>query len=531
MDPRQPSAEAIAIQGDSIVFVGSRYDVKKHINKETQIIELGNNALLPGFIDAHGHLTLQAKLVDQVNLSSPPIGQVQSITDLIKKLKQAISEQKIPPGEWVAGYGYDDSLLAEKRHPTRDDLDQVSTTHPIYLSHVSGHLGVANSAALAAADISTESENPPGGLIRRRLNSQEPNGVLEETATTAVYFQQQSAGPKKPFDEQILKAIAYYVRHGITTIQDGGTSPYDLASLRKMAKSKKLKTDVVAYLYHGFIADQDWGDLTHEPSYNNGLRLGGIKFLLDGSPQGRTAWMTKPYDELPVGAKPGYRAYPTMEPKDYVQKITPLIQRGIPIIVHANGDAAIDLMLDGVEEAFGDEIIPNHRSVIIHSQLMRPDQINRAAQLGAVPSFFSAHTFFWGDWHRRSFGENRAAHISPSSAALDEKLPFTIHNDTPVVPPDMMRLLWATVNRKTRSDYVLGPDQRVSIYDALHAITLGAAYQYFEEEKKGSLTVGKQADLVILATNPLTANPDTLKNIEVVETIARGQTIYRKQTE
>ena len=196
--------------------------------------------------------------------------------------------------------------------------------------------------------------------------------------------------------------------------------------------------------------------------------------------------------------------------------------------MHANGDAAIDMLIDGVAAALDNKELPDHRTVIIHAQLMRKDQLERTKKLGLVPSYYSAHPFFWGDWHRRSFGEERAAFISPAAETARMQIPFTIHNDAPIVPPDMMRLMWIAVNRKTRSDFVLGPDQRLTPMQALHAITLGAAYQYFEEDSKGSITPGKQADLVILERNPLLANPDTLKDISIVETFARGQSVFKK---
>ncbi|MBT6893605.1 MAG: amidohydrolase family protein, partial [Gammaproteobacteria bacterium] len=165
--------------------------------------------------------------------------------------------------------------------------------------------------------------------------------------------------------------------------------------------------------------------------------------------------------------------------------------------------------------------------VIIHAQLTREDQLHRIKTLGLIPSYFSAHTFFWGDWHRQSFGEDRAGFISPVGRSAELGIPFTVHNDAPVVPPDVMRLLWATVNRETRSGFILGPDQRATPMQALHAVTLGAAYQYFEEDRKGSITPGKQADLVILGANPITSDPNSIKDIPVLETFSRGRSIYR----
>jgi predicted amidohydrolase YtcJ len=188
-------------------------------------------------------------------------------------------------------------------------------------------------------------------------------------------------------------------------------------------------------------------------------------------------------------------------------------------------------MIDGVANAIAAGPVPDHRSVIIHAQLIREDQLDRVAELAIIPSFYSAHPFFWGDWHRLSFGEERASFISPVQAAIARDIPFTVHNDSPIVPPDMMRLLEITVNRETRSGFVLGADQRASVMQALHAITLGAAYQYFEENEKGSITVGKRADLVILEDNPLTVETSELGEVAVLETFARGKSIFNANTD
>ena len=206
-----------------------------------------------------------------------------------------------------------------------------------------------------------------------------------------------------------------------------------------------------------------------------------------------------------------------------------LIGRGVPVLTHANGDAAIDMMIEGVAAGMQNDVIPDHRSVIIHAQLMRDDQLDRVQALGIVPSYFSAHAFFWGDWHRKSFAEKRAAFISPLCVTVERGIPFTIHNDAPVVPPDVMRLIWIAANRKTRSGFVLGPDQRATVMQALYAVTLGAAFQYFAEDRKGSIAPEKQADLVILGANPLTADADSLKDILIIETIARGRTVFHSK--
>ena len=528
VDSTAVNVTAVAVAGQNIVATGSAEEVLKLKKSSTRIVELGNNALVPGFIDAHGHMTGVAKLTEIIDLASPPVGRVENIDDIVALIESKIDTQKLVPGTWVLGFGYDDSLLEEKRHPNRDDLDRVSSDHPVLLTHVSGHLATVNSAALRQQKIDQNTENPPGGVIRRRPGSREPNGVLEETAMGL--FSRNLMAPMKDdkFEHLVRQAVQRYTSYGITTIQDGGTNMADIERLRAAANRKPYAADVVVFPWSNSFDDNQLAAIEAEPSYTNGLRLGGVKFGLDGSPQGRTAFLSQPYNEGPPGAAPDYRAYPTYPAEKLNPKIARLLERGTPTLVHANGDAAIDMLLDGVTAAFDNKELSDHRTVIIHAQLMRKDQLERTKKLGLVPSYYSAHPFFWGDWHRRSFGEERAAFISPAAETARMQIPFTIHNDAPIVPPDMMRLMWVAVNRKTRSDFVLGPDQRLTPMQALHAITLGAAYQYFEENKKGSITPGKQADLVILERNPLLANPDTLKDISIIETFARGQSVFKK---
>ena len=274
------------------------------------------------------------------------------------------------------------------------------------------------------AVIDAKTEAPPGGVIRRQPDSNEPNGVLEERAVYPFVFHLiPEAFKQTDFTALMERTIEYFASFGVTTIQDGATTPEDLALLRAIAAKEPLKADVTAFLVYAKLSEDDYHTFTHEPEYNNGLRLAGVKWVLDGSPQGRTAWMTEPYHELPEGVEPGYVAYPSIDPDFYLGKVGLLIERGVPVLVHANGDAAMDLMMDGIDKALDDNADLDHRAVIIHAQLMRPDQLDRAAELGVVPSYFSAHTFFWGDWHRESFGEKRAAHISPTGSALAKGVP------------------------------------------------------------------------------------------------------------
>lgn len=518
---------AVAVRGDRIVVAGSEQDARALQGEDTRVIELGERALLPGFIDAHGHFAGVARYVDMLDLSSPPVGDVNSVDDIVRKLQRRIENLNIPAGELVYGYGYDDSLLTEQRHPDRDDLDRASTDHPIVIRHVSGHLLAANSMALLEAGVGANRADPAGGIIRRRPGSNEPDGVMEETAMQFFPGTGELLTPQRQ-SELRREAVQIYAGYGITTIQDSNVSQAYVDRLKAEGLEQEYAADIVTFVMGNPLPDDVLATVAVDTSYTGGVRNGGVKFTLDGSPQGRTAWMSEPYDAGPPGAAADYVAYPSYDPDAWLNRIGPLIERGVPVLAHANGDAAIELMIDGVANAIAAGPVPDHRSVIIHAQLIRQDQLDRVAALGIIPSFYSVHPFFWGDWHRLSFGEERARFISPVQAAIARDIPFTIHNDSPIVPPDMMRLVEITVNRETRSGFVLGPDQRASVMQALHAITLGAAFQYFEEDEKGSITVGKRADLVVLEHNPLTVASSALGEVAVLETFARGKSIYQR---
>ena len=520
---------AVAVRGDRIVATGDQAEIIQLQDDSTRLVELGDRALLPGFIDAHGHFGAVATSSALLDLSSPPVGTVETIDDIVTAIQNWIENNDVPDGQLIYGFGYDDSLLAEQRHPNRDDLDRASTSHPIVIRHVSGHLNAANSMALAQSRITAESQSLPGGVIRRRSDSDEPIGVMEETAMGllpgygALISEEQGWQLRRD-------AAEIYSSYGITTIQDSNVSVAYVNALKARAREEAFPVDIVAYIMGNPLSDIELGQVSQDAEYVGGVRIGGVKFILDGSPQGRTAWMSQPYNEGPPGVDADYVAYPSYDPEAYQARVDNLLERHVPVLAHANGDQAIERMIDGIANAVEGEAIPDHRSVIIHAQLIRADQLDRVKELGIIPSYYSAHPFFWGDWHRLSFGDERAGFISPVRATINRDIPFTVHNDSPIVPPDMMRLVSITVNRQTRSGYILGPEQRATVMEALYAITLGAAYQYFEEDEKGSITSGKRADLVILETNPLAVDPAQLADVKIAETFARGVSVYRGET-
>ncbi len=523
----QLTAEAVAVRGGKILAVGSADRVMAHRDGETAVVDLDGRTLLPGFVDAHGHLKNVGFQALAADLLPPPDSDVDSIAVLQSKLRAWGEGEPSHTLGWIVGFGYDDAQIEERRHPTRDDLDAVSSDRPVFIIHQSGHLYVANSKLLELAGVSATTDDPPGGVIRRRPDSREPDGVLEETAlmpVLEVFPTIGEAGQRR----MVREGIEAYTRFGFTTATEGRAFPADLELYVAMAEAGQLAIDVVAFPDYWLGRDSLDGNIWLSGQYRGHFRIGGVKGNLDGSPQGKTAWLTQPYHVPPAGRGADYAGYPMLEEGHVLAMFDEAYAKGWQIINHANGDAAIDQMIRAARAATEKHGPADRRTVGIHSQTIRPDQLDAYAELGIIPSFFGMHTFYWGDWHRDSvLGPERAAFISPAKAALDLNIVFTQHHDAPVALPNSIAILATQVNRTTRSGEVLGPDQRVSAMDALRSITINAAHQYFEEDRKGSIEEGKLADFVILDANPLTVAPEALWDIEVLETIKEGQTIYR----
>ncbi|WP_045499490.1 amidohydrolase [Vibrio hyugaensis] len=523
-------AEAIATLGEKIIYVGSKKGAMEHQFGKTQLVDLKGKALLPGFVDPHSHVYgvgLQAMVA---NVLPSPDGQADTVDEIVAILKSAGQDDTqrlfIEKTDWILGFGYDDAQL--DRYPTKADLDKVSTEKPVMIIHTSGHLSVANSKALELAGITAESQDPQGGIIRRMEGSQEPNGVLEENAHFAMLFGLTKVIDLELQDMMLEAAQKMYAEYGYTTAQEGRATIEGYEAMKRASKDGKLIIDLVAYA--DMVSSSEFMNSEYNsPTYTNHFRIGGVKLNFDGSPQGKTAWLTQPYFHPPHGQAKDYAGYPTFKDEQAYQYVETAFKNNWQVLTHSNGDAAIEQFIDAVAKANEKLGKKDRRPVLIHGQTIRQDQIDRLAELGIFPSLFPMHTFYWGDWHAESvLGHPRADFISPTKAVREAGLMFSTHHDAPVALPNSFRVLDATVNRTTRTDEVLGPDQRVNTYTALQAMTIWPAYQHFEETKKGSLEVGKNADLIILDKNPLKVEPATLKDLKIQETISRGETAYQR---
>lgn len=520
-------AEAIAVKDGRILAVGSEDVVMATRGPDTEVVALDGRAMVPGFVDAHGHVFGGGIQALSANMLSPPDGEVTDIASLQQTLRDWVDANRegVEKIQLIFGFGYDNSMLAELRHPTREELDAVSTEYPVCIVHQSGHLAAVNSKALELCGITAETPNPPGGVIQRKAGTQEPLGVLEETASFPVIMKLLARTGTEGAEVIARAGADLWARYGYTTADEGRAIPTVAKVLRAVADAGGFDIDIVAYI--DVLSDRDFILENMSQSYSNRLRIGGAKLTIDGSPQGFTAWRDRPYYN-PVGDyPPGYVGYPAVTSGQVIDAADWAYQHNIQLLTHANGEAATDLLIAALRAAEKVHGAGDRRPILIHGQFQREDQVAAYQKLGLHPSLFPMHTFYWGDWHREhTVGPVLADHISPVGWALARGMKFSTHHDAPVAFPDSMRVLDSTVTRRSRTGDILGAEHRVDVITGLKAMTIWPAWQHFEEETKGSLEAGKLADLVILSRDPTEGNPETIDEIKVTETIKEGRTIF-----
>lgn len=526
MDAANSMREALAVLDGKILAVGSDEAMQAYIGSDTRVVDLEYKTVLPGFIDAHGHFPEAGNVaLYSADLNSPPIGTTKNIGDLVARVAQKAKET--PAGGWVVGVGYDDTLLAENRHPTKEDLDKASADHPIWVFHISLHMGVANTKALELAGVTKDTPQPDGGVIHKDPDTGEPTGLLDEIP---AFWRVWGSIPQRT-DEQELAGIRYasrqYAAKGVTTAQNGLAQKRAIQLLEKAAATGDLSIRALVLPRWDVAAEIASGTFEVNGAKSDKITVGAAKLVGDGSIQGYTGYLGEPY-HTPYKGDADYRGYPAYPREKLIEMVKAMHATGTQMAIHGNGDAAIDDILDAYEAALAERPNADARPIIIHAQMARDDQLDRMKALGVVPSFFVLHTYYWGDRHRDIFmGPERAAHMSPCRSAADRGIRFTTHCDTPVVPMDPLLLVWSAVNRESTSGQVIGKDEQVSTTQALRSVTIDAAWQGFEEDTKGSIEPGKFADLVILDGNPLD-DPEYIRHLSVLETIVGGETVYTK---
>lgn len=526
---QQPEyAEAVVVKDGEISYVGSSSEAMTLAGEGHQMIDLKGKTLMPSFIDPHSHFINSLGMSTQANCSPSPVGSADNVEGIIKALSDLKTEKNIPDGELIMGYGYDDTVMPDGKLLNRDDLDKAFPKNPVMVIHVSLHGAVLNSKAMEQYGVSDKTETPPGGIIVRKPGTNEPYGLIMETAFLPIF-----SNLPKPSEDQLLQQIKdgqmIYAKAGVTTAQDGAAHLGDIEIVQKGADNDALFIDVVSY---AFITDfepvlnkykvEDFG------AYTNHFKLGGIKITIDGSPQGRTALFTTPYLTGGPSGEKNWLGESTFSQEEVNQMLKSVYDKGLQSLFHANGDGAIDMCIKAHEFASDGMPSKERRTTIIHSQFVRKDQLDKYVEYNMIPSLYTEHTFFFADAHIKNRGIEQASFISPMKTAIEKGLKPTNHTDFNVAPIDQMMVVWTAVNRLSRNGKVIGAEEKVTPYQALQAITINAAYQYFEEDKKGTLEKGKLADLVILDNNPLKIDQIKIRDIKVLETIKEGKTIFKK---
>jgi len=535
--------ESLAVKNGKILFAGNLAEAEKLAGPNSNRVDLGGKTLLPGFIDTHGHFVYFGKNLVDANLFGSA-----DIAELVARMKKQV--ERTPADAWIVGFGYQARTMKEGRPPTSEELDLVSADRPVMVVDSSGHLGAANAAAFKAAGISADTPDPTGGMFARKADGKSLLGPMEETALNAV------RAKRPPFTGElaalaITGAADVWASYGQTTAMEAGLGlgNDDIGIVLNAIDKKLLKIDLYLAAKDSALDDTIAAAYTVGSQYNqqpsrvveklraarpdlddryvNRVRLGGVKFWLDGSLD--TAWFTQPYTENPggkTGAFSGYRQIPDEVLDDIFDKYWP---SELQIHMHMNGDAAADQALSAIAKAVKKHGMRDHRPVFVHATWLRPDQISLMKEYGAIPTFLTAGIATGGDAVVRLWGPERSAGAMAARTFLRANLPFTFSHDAPVSPtPSILELVDAGVNRLSGSGKVVGPDERVSPYDALRAVTATAAYQLKEEKNKGTLEAGKLADLVILDKNPLKVEPTTIKKILVLETIKEGKTVFER---
>ncbi|MEN8722749.1 MAG: amidohydrolase [Alphaproteobacteria bacterium] len=519
-------AEAVLVEGGQISLVGTQAEIVAAAPENAIMHDLAGKALLPGFIDAHGHYPGWGVMSVALNLSSPPVGTVQSIDEI--KAMIAAKVATVSPGTWIVGMGYDDTLVAEMRHPTAADIDEVAPENPVGIIHVSGHMTVVNTRAMQEMAVTADTPDPDGGEIVRDTAGQ-PTGLMKETAS--YIFRDKLLGFGPADIATLLRAGNQdYLTKGVTTAQNGLANEAMFVPLGWLSRIGYMPIRIVSLVEAEYaLALQQQGKLFDLES--DKYHIAGVKIVTDGSIQGYTGFLGKPYFVPHAGHGPDYRGYPIYQKDALNDLVARSMQTGLRPYMHGNGDASIDMILDAVEQ--GQAVAPKMRDawpVIIHAQMMRSDQIARAKTLSVSPSFFNAHVYYWGDRHRDIFmGPERAARMSPMNEALRAQLPFTLHLDTPIVPMDPWVMVWSAVERRTSSGQQLGPDQRIGLMQAIRGTTIDAAWQAGLGEKTGSIEQGKWADLIIVDQDPRAA--DDLREIKTLSTFVGGVEQFNAATQ
>lgn len=505
MNPKQPRAQAIAIKYDKIVEVCTNNEIKPWTNKNTKIIDLKGKTVTPGFIDTHVHIRGFGRSLTTIDLRG-----INSIKKIQQKLKEQV--QKTPKDKWIFGHGWDQERFKERRYPTKRDLDESSPNNPVILRRVCGHICVVNSKTLELANITKETRSPLGGKIDKNPQTGEPTGILRENAMDLI----QKIIPE-PDEKELMGACVLAcqkaVEAGLTSVHWIIDSPTEINVIQKLRAQNKLPLRVYILIPVEFLdylvrlgLQTGFGD--------NMVKIGCIKILADGSLGARTAALKEPYSDHPKTK--GMMLYALEELSMLMIKAH---KAGFQLAIHAIGDHTVEVVLNALEEALSRVPRKNHRHRIEHASVLNKKTIQHMKKLNLIASV-QPHFVVSDFWVVDRVGPERARWVYPFKVLIKEGVTVAGGSDCPVEPINPLLGIQAAVTRETF------PEERITVDDALRIYTINAAYASFEDDIKGSIEVGKLADLVVLSKNPLTVELDKIRDIAVKMTIVGGKVVY-----
>lgn len=513
VDDRQPRAEAFAVKHSRFIAVGKSDDVRNLRGRGTQVLDASGTTVVPGFIDAHSH-PAWGGIEELMSVNCD----LRSIADIQEALRQRVLTT--PPGHWVTGFKYDDTKVRDGRRLTIEDLDAVAPEHPLQIKHRGGHLSWYNSKAFALAGVTVETRDPEGGKFYKRDGRLD--GCVAEKANEAFY----KVIPMTATPEQLRDGVALISKRmtaaGLTTVHEAECSPEFLGAYQDAYKADQLQFRVYilvqgyAPIYGSLKSASVRGGLGDE-----WLRIGGVKFLADGSAQERTMRMSTPY----VGRPDDYGIL-TMTQQEIDQAADDADRHGFQIGIHANGDVAIDMVLKAYERVKARGPREPYRPRIEHCTLVNPDLLARIRKVGAIPTPFYTYVHYHGDkWVE--YGEDKLRWMFAHASFLEYGIPVAGGSDYIPGPYEPMMAFQSMVTRKDYAGRVWGANQKITVTQALRICTSNGAYASFEENIKGSITAGKLADFVILEKDPHETDSDHLKEIKIVRTVVGGKTVFQ----
>lgn len=526
-DPTSPDDSMVVSRG-KVVETGNLSDLGPKF-KKIRKVDLGGKTVLPGFMDAHGHFII-ASIAESlfVPIFSDPLGKIDSIGSAVDALV-SFNNEKNP--SVIIGYGFDDTKVEDVRMPDRHDLDKISSTKPVMVLHQSLHMASVNTHVLELSGYVDEKNVPDGGVVYKDDDGF-PTGLIEETPAIMPVYEKIifPVIKQKNIFSIINEGSRKYLSRGFTTVHEGAASQNQL----KVFKLANLLRKMPAKLIFTAVPDKN-GKL---PKYrkkqgtpldtHGKITPGPVKLFTDGSIQAYTAYLSKPYHKPhPTRMKDkNYRGYLTVKEDAYRNTVKHIHESGMQYAVHANGDEAIKFIIDA-EKQFKKPGDPGN--IIIHCQLVTKQSLKDMKELGMSASFFPSHVFIWGKEHCETYlGEERASSIDPLKTAQEEGVLFSIHHDAPVSEPDPWIPIWSSVMRLDREGNVLGPQERVTPYEAVKAVTKNAYLQYGIKDR-GVLNKGMRADFIVLDQDPFNIPPKDILKTKVLKTFVNGKLVYLKK--